>query len=129
MNEEVRILQDSKLVKFDKNLSFLWKFSINKYTSLKTLETDLEICFVKHILDAFMKRAPAGFLSILRIQYNIGSVSFSAILKLKLRWCRARDYLDHKFQWQQEGFNCEFLAYEVDLQFKSSCGAWNLWFK
>ena len=55
------------------------------YTSLKTLETDLEICFVKHILDALMKRASAGFLSILGIQYNIGSVSFSAILKLKLR--------------------------------------------
>ena len=25
----------------------------------------------------------------------------------KLRWCRARDLLDHKFQWPQEGLNCE----------------------
>ena len=54
-------------------------FSLEVY-GLKILETDLEICFVKQILDAVMKLAPIGFLSIL--QYIIGKVfSFSMTLK------------------------------------------------
>ena len=52
--------------------------------SLKTLETDLEICFVEHVLNAVTKRAPVGFLWILGIQYMISSVfSFPVILKPK----------------------------------------------
>ena len=35
--------------------------------SLKTLETDLEIRFVDHILDATMKHAPVRFL----VFYNV----------------------------------------------------------
>ena len=51
---------------------------------MKTLKTDLEVCFVKHILAAMKKRAPIGFLFILGIQCVIGSVFyFSAILKPK----------------------------------------------
>ena len=39
---------------------YIWEYisSIWEYISLKTLETDLEICFVEHILDAMLKRAP-----------------------------------------------------------------------
>ena len=36
-----------------------------------TLEADLEMCFVEHILDALMKRAPVGLFYILGIQYMI----------------------------------------------------------
>ena len=39
------------------------------------------------------------------------------ILQLRTRFqtamCCAQIYLDHKFQWPQEGLNCESLAYEV----------------
>ena len=56
-------------------------FSLGVY-GLKILETDLEIYFVKQILDAVMKLAPIGFLSILKMQYIIGKVfSFSMTLK------------------------------------------------
>ena len=51
--------------------------------SLKTLEIDLKICFVEHILDT-MNGAPGGggFLCILGIKYMIGKFfSFSVILK------------------------------------------------
>ena len=51
-------------------------FNLGVY-ELKTLGTDLEICFVEHILDAMMKRAPTGFLCILGIQRMIGSVFLS----------------------------------------------------
>ena len=44
--------------------------------SLKTLETDLEICFEEQILDAMMKRAHFKFLCVSRIQHIIGSVYF-----------------------------------------------------
>ena len=48
---------------------------------VKILETDLEICFVKQLLDAVMKLAPIGFLSILKMQHMIGKVfSFSVAL-------------------------------------------------
>ena len=46
------------------------------YTSLKTLETVLEICFVEDILDAMIKRTPVGFLCILEIQHMIGRFLF-----------------------------------------------------
>ena len=52
--------------------------------SLKTLEIDLKICFVEHILDTMMNGAPGGggFLCILGIKYMIGKFfSFSVILK------------------------------------------------
>ena len=46
----------------------------------KALETDLEICFVQHILDVMMKQAPVWFLCILGVQYVTGRVfSFSVI--------------------------------------------------
>ena len=32
------------------------------------------------------------------------------ISKCLSQWCRARIYLDYKFQWPQEGLNCESLA-------------------
>ena len=44
--------------------------------SLKALETDLEISFVEHILDAMMKRATDQFLCLLEIQYMIDNVFF-----------------------------------------------------
>ena len=47
MNDGVRILQDPKSVKFDKNFAILWKFSVWEYASIKTQEEDLEIWFVK----------------------------------------------------------------------------------
>ena len=47
---------------------------------LKILETDLEICFVGHILDGVMKLAPIGFLSILKMQYIIFSCDFKTQL-------------------------------------------------
>ena len=34
------------------------------HISLQTFETNLEICFVEHILDVVIKRAPVGFLCI-----------------------------------------------------------------
>ena len=40
-------------------------FNLGVY-NLKDLEKDLEICFVEHILEAMMKRAPTGVL------YNLG---------------------------------------------------------
>ena len=47
---------------------------------LKILKTDVETCFVEQVSDAVMKRAPIGFLSILKMQYIIGKVfSFSVI--------------------------------------------------
>ena len=47
-------------------------------------ESDLEICFVEHILDAMTERARAGFLCVLGIQSLISSVfSLSVILELK----------------------------------------------
>ena len=46
------------------------------------METDLEIYFVEHVLDAMMKRAPVGFSYILGTQYMTDNVfSFSVILK------------------------------------------------
>ena len=48
-------------------------FSLGVY-GLKILETDLEIYFVKQILDAVMKLVPIGFLSILKMQYIKGKV-------------------------------------------------------
>lgn len=39
---------------------------------LKTLEVDIKIGFVEHILDAMMK--PVGYLCILGVQYVIGRV-------------------------------------------------------
>ena len=55
------------------------------YRRLKTLETDLETCFVEHILDTMMKRVPVTFLYILGIQHMIGSVfSFPEVLKPNL---------------------------------------------
>ena len=57
-------------------------FNLGVY-GVKILEADLEICFVEQILDAVMKVAPIGFLSILKMQYIIGQVfSFSVTLKL-----------------------------------------------
>ena len=57
-------------------------FNLGVY-GVKILEADLEICFVEQILDAVMKLAPIGFLSILKMQYIIGHVfSFSVTLKL-----------------------------------------------
>ena len=57
-------------------------FNLGVY-GVKILEADLEICFVEQILDAVMKLAPIGFLSILKMQYVIGQVfSFSVTLKL-----------------------------------------------
>ena len=57
-------------------------FNLGVY-GVKILEADLEICFVEQILDAVMKLAPIGFLSILKMQYIIGQVfSFSVTLKL-----------------------------------------------
>ena len=51
---------------------------------LKDIETNLEIRFVEHILDAMMKCGPAGFLCNLEIRYTIISViPFSMILKPK----------------------------------------------
>ena len=59
------------------------KFSIWEYRNLKKVETDSEICFVDHILDATMKHVPIGFLCIL-IQYMIDIIfSFSVTLKPK----------------------------------------------
>ena len=56
-------------------------FSLEVY-GLKILETNLEICFLKQILDAMMKLAPIGFLSILKMQYILGKVfSFPVTLK------------------------------------------------
>ena len=56
-------------------------FSLGVF-GVKTLETDLEICFVKQLLDGVMKLAPIGFLSILKMQHMIGKVfSFSVTLK------------------------------------------------
>ena len=56
------------------------KVLIWECTSLKISETDLEIYFVEHSLDAMMKRAPIGFLlhciCILGIQYMISSVIY-----------------------------------------------------
>ena len=49
------------LLECDKNLAFLWKFSIWGYTSLKTSETDLEIYFAVHILGVLMKSTPVAF--------------------------------------------------------------------
>ena len=47
-----------------------------------TLKTDLEICFVEHILDTMANLVPLGFLCIWKFQYMIGSFySFSVILK------------------------------------------------
>ena len=46
------------LLQFDENLEFLFKLLNWEYTALKTLEKYLEICFVEHILDTMMKRAP-----------------------------------------------------------------------
>ena len=46
----------------------------------KMLETDLEICFVEQILDAAMKLAPIGFLSILKMQYMTFSCDFKTQL-------------------------------------------------
>ena len=43
-------------------------FNLGVY-GVKILEADLEICFVEQILDALMKLAPIGFLSILKMQY------------------------------------------------------------
>ena len=40
--------------------------------SLKTLEVDVKIGFVEHILDAMMK--PVRYLCILGVQYMIGKV-------------------------------------------------------
>ena len=57
---------------FDKNLAFLWNFSIWEYGSLKTLETNLEIRFVEHILDAIMKRATDSWRA--GIHYLFGSI-------------------------------------------------------
>ena len=34
------------------------------HISLQTFETNLEICFVEHILDVVIKRAPVGFLCV-----------------------------------------------------------------
>ena len=49
---------------------------------LKILKTDVETCFVEQVSDAVMKRAPIGFLSILKMQCIIGKVfSFSVTLK------------------------------------------------
>ena len=65
---------------------YIWEYisSVWEYTILKTLETDLEICFVEHILDAMLKRAPVVLLSIVKIQCMIGcAFSFSMILKFK----------------------------------------------
>ena len=57
-------------------------FNLGVY-GVKILEADLEICSVEQILDAVMKLAPIGFLSILKMQYIIGQVfSFSVTLKL-----------------------------------------------
>ena len=47
------------------NYHFFEKKIFWEYTSLKTLETDLEIYFVDHILDAMIKRTPVGFICIL----------------------------------------------------------------
>ena len=56
-------------------------FNLGVY-GLKTWEIDLEICFEEQILDAVIKLAPIGFLSILKMQYMIGKVfSFSVTLK------------------------------------------------
>ena len=54
-------------------------FSLGVY-GLKILETDLEIYFVKQILDAVMKLVPIGFLSILKMQYIIFSCDFKTQL-------------------------------------------------
>ena len=47
---------------------------------LKILETDLEVCFVEQILNAVMKLAPIGCLSILKMQYIIFSCDFKTQL-------------------------------------------------
>ena len=44
--------------------------------SFKTVETDLQICFVEHILDAMMEQVPVEFLCILGVLYLSGSVFF-----------------------------------------------------
>ena len=68
------ICKTQNLLKFDKHWTFLWKFLMLEYMSLKWLKTDLELCFAEHILNAMMKRPRARFLCILEVQYMIGSV-------------------------------------------------------
>ena len=58
-------------------------FSLGVY-GLKTWEIDLEICFEEQILDAVIKLAPIGFLSILKMQYMIDSFFFLCDFKTKL---------------------------------------------
>ena len=48
--------KNQNLFSFDKNLAFFWKFLDWDYTSSKTLEAELEICFIDYILDAMIKR-------------------------------------------------------------------------
>lgn len=60
----------------NKNVALLWKFLILEDMSFKTVETDLQICFVEHILDAMMEQVPVEFLCILGVLYLSGSVFF-----------------------------------------------------
>ena len=55
---ESEFCKTQSLLQFDENLEFLFKFLNWEYTALKALEKYLEICFVEHILDTMMKRAP-----------------------------------------------------------------------
>ena len=83
MNDGVSILKTHQSFLVCRKCSIFMKiFNLGVY-GVKILETDLEICFMKQILDAVMKLESIGFLSILKMQYIIGKVfSFSVTLKL-----------------------------------------------
>ena len=40
---------------------------------LKTLDKNLEICFVEHLLNVMIKSIPSGFVCLLETQYMIGN--------------------------------------------------------